>query len=57
MMDKSQESYSWGELAEFTHQIQIETFNWCSCEEQEYFPYKDCPREGVSQKSAREHEN
>jgi hypothetical protein len=37
-----QDSISWGELAELTHATQVERFNWCSCEEQEYFPYKDC---------------
>lgn len=39
-----QDSISWGELAELTHATQVERFNWCSCEEQEYFPYSDCPR-------------
>jgi hypothetical protein len=42
---KSEESISWGELADLTHATQVERFNWCSCEEQEYFPYSDCPRE------------
>lgn len=38
---------SWGELAELTHETQVERFGFCSCEEQEYFPYSDCPkREG-----------
>ena len=39
------ESISWGELAELTHSTQVEKFNWCACEEQEQFPYEDCPRE------------
>lgn len=43
-MDKSQKSYSWSELAELTHETQVENFGWCSCEEQEDFPYADCPR-------------
>jgi len=44
-----QESISWSELAELTHATQVERFNWCSCEEQEQFPYDDCPRgEGVT---------
>jgi hypothetical protein len=43
--DPSQKSISWGELAELTHATQVERFNWCSCEEQEDFPYADCPRE------------
>jgi hypothetical protein len=40
-----EESISWGELADLTHATQVERFNWCSCEEQEYFPYSDCPKE------------
>jgi len=35
---------SWSEVAELTHVTQVEQFNWCGCEEQEYFPYADCPR-------------
>ena len=45
-IDKSQLSYSWEEIANLTHKTQIDIFNWCSCEEQEQFPYDDCPREG-----------
>ena len=41
----SDDSISWGELAELTHATQVEKFNWCSCEEQEQFPYADCPRQ------------
>jgi hypothetical protein len=41
-----EESMSWGEVALLTHATQVEKFNWCSCEEQEQFPYDDCPREG-----------
>jgi len=40
----TQKSISWGELAELTHATQVEQFNWCACEEQEQFPYGDCPR-------------
>ena len=40
------DSISWQELAELTHATQVERFNWCSCEEQEEYPYADCPREG-----------
>lgn len=44
-----EEAMSWGELAEFqTHALHVEKFNWCGCEEQEYFPFDDCPREGES---------
>ena len=35
---------SWSEVADLTHDKQVELFGWCSCEEQEYFPYDDCPR-------------
>ena len=39
------ENWSYGELADFNHEKQVEEFNWCSCEEQEYFPpYEDCPK-------------
>jgi hypothetical protein len=41
----NEESISWGELAELTHAKQVEQFNFCLCEEQEQFPYDDCPRE------------
>jgi hypothetical protein len=43
---KDKEQLSWSELAELTHATQVEQFNWCSCEEQEQFPYDDCPRTG-----------
>ena len=48
-MDKEQvkimrENWSYGELEDFNHEKQVEEFNWCSCEEQEYFPYEDCPK-------------
>ena len=41
-----QDAISWGELAELTHVTQVERFNFCTCEEQEYFPYDDCPKTG-----------
>jgi hypothetical protein len=41
-----EESMSWQDIANLTHATQVEKFNWCSCEEQEQFPYDDCPREG-----------
>jgi hypothetical protein len=44
MSDLSQESMSYSELAELTHDTQVERFGWCACEEQEAFPYSDCPR-------------
>jgi hypothetical protein len=44
--DKSQQSYYWSELAELTHETQVENFGWCSCEDNEgnENPYADCPR-------------
>ena len=35
---------SWSEAAQLTHSKQVELYNWCACEEQETFPYNDCPR-------------
>jgi hypothetical protein len=39
---------TWSEVAELTHATQVEKFNWCSCEEQEEFPYADCPRPTIT---------
>jgi hypothetical protein len=39
------EDWSWGEIFELTHATQVAEFNFCLCEEQENFPYEDCPRE------------
>ena len=44
-MNNEDNSISWGELAELTHATQVERFNFCTCEEQEQFPYDDCPRD------------
>ena len=41
-----EESMSWQDIANLTHATQVEKFNWCACEEQEQFPYEDCPRVG-----------
>ena len=45
--DPSQRSYSWGEMADLTHETQVAIFNWCSCEDNEgnENPYSDCPTE------------
>jgi hypothetical protein len=40
-----EETMYWSELAKLTHATQVEKFNFCLCEEQEYFPYVDCPKE------------
>lgn len=45
-MKTAQDSFSWQELAELTHDTQVEIFGWCACEEQEQFPYDNCPRKG-----------
>ena len=39
------EDWSYGELEKFDHKKQVKEFGWCACEEQEYFPYVNCPRE------------
>ena len=45
-----EESMSWQDIANLTHATQVEKFNWCACEEQEQFPYEDCPRVGEGDK-------
>jgi hypothetical protein len=45
----SEMSISWGELANLTHITQVEQFGFCSCEEQEHFPYTDCPKNANEQ--------
>lgn len=48
---ESEESTSWGELAQLIHATQVKKFGWCSCEDNEgqENPYDDCPtgEEGV----------
>ena len=43
-----QKQLSWSELAELTHETQVDTFGWCSCEDTEphEHPYDDCPKTG-----------
>ena len=38
-------SHSWLDMANLTHETQVMEFNFCLCEEQEQFPYEDCPKE------------
>ena len=45
--EQMNDSISWSELAELTHETQVERFNFCLCEEQEQFPYADCPRPAI----------
>ena len=40
----TRENWSYGELALFDHKKQVKEFGWCACEEQEYFPYDNCPK-------------
>ena len=44
METKYEDSISWGELAELTHQTQVARFGWCICEEGEEQLAEDCPR-------------
>ena len=39
-------SPSYGDLAELTHETQVELFGFCSCEDNEGNdnPYEDCPQ-------------
>jgi len=40
-------SHSWQDMANLTHKTQVQDNNFCLCEEQEQFPYSDCPEETV----------
>lgn len=40
----TREDWSYGELALFDHNKQVKEFGFCFCEEQEYFPYDNCPK-------------
>lgn len=34
----------WSDLADLTHETQVEMFNFCTCEDPDYEkPYSDCP--------------
>jgi len=43
-MTTTEKNWSYSDLADLTHETQVKNFGWCSCEEQEHFPYDDCPR-------------
>ena len=34
----------WSDMANLNHISQVDIFGFCTCEEQEYFPYNDCPK-------------
>lgn len=42
-VDPSQRDYSWEEMANLTHETQVETFGWCACEDDAPM-YDDCPK-------------
>ncbi len=44
-----EKSHSYQDMANLTHTEQILQFNFCLCEEQEQFPYEDCPKESVGE--------
>ena len=46
MTKTNQDSFSWAELAELTHETQTKIFGWCSCEDNEGLenPFTDCPK-------------
>ena len=46
IVDASQKSYSWSEMAELTHATQVKIFGWCGCEDNDgnENPYADCPQ-------------
>jgi hypothetical protein len=44
MSDKDDIVMSWEDIANLTHETQVEIFGFCTCEEKEYFPFEDCPR-------------
>lgn len=45
---QEEEQLSWSELAELTHETQVDKFGWCMCEDTEphKYPYGDCPKTG-----------
>jgi hypothetical protein len=48
---KEDEQLSWSELAELTHETQVDKFGWCMCEDTEphEYPYGDCPKTGENE--------
>ena len=48
LMIEQDEQLSWSELAELTHETQVDKFGFCSCEDTEWHehPYLDCPKTG-----------
>lgn len=45
VLDLRDDSISWGELAELTHETQVARFGFCTCEDNDgnENPYSDCP--------------
>lgn len=48
VIDQLGGSPSYDDLAELTHETQVELFGWCSCEDNEgnENPHSDCPPHG-----------
>jgi hypothetical protein len=48
MSEQGQDSISWSELADLTHETQVDKFGFCTCEDNEgnENPYDDCPKTG-----------
>ena len=47
-MSQEEEQLSWSELAQLTHETQVDKFGYCWCEDTEAHehPYTDCPKTG-----------
>jgi len=48
-MTEYENTMSWEEVANLTHETQVAKFNWCWCEDNEgnENPYLDCPTKEV----------
>ena len=48
---EQEEQLSWSELAELTHETQVDKFGFCVCEDTEphEHPYDDCPKTGENE--------
>jgi hypothetical protein len=48
---EQEEQLSWSELADLTHETQVDKFGFCVCEDTEphEHPYDDCPKTGENE--------
>jgi hypothetical protein len=48
---EQEEQLSWSELADLTHETQVDKFGFCVCEDTEphEYPYSDCPKTGENE--------